>query len=149
MLKAASYKIPDYVVNKIYVLIALLKQEKAVYESTAAKIESRQIRDTVSVLAQEHNQYSMELLSQLRILGKESISFNDPVLIIKKTDAENDYGYGENILSMCKDSEKRIIQAYRTLLNEPYLIDELRKLIRAQLNGILYAFLRLKLSCNT
>lgn len=150
MLKAAAYKVPDYVVDKIYVLIDLLKKEKATYETAASKINNRQLRDTVSVLAQENNQYSMELLSQLRMLGKESISIGEQVLIMKKINVteENEHGYSENILSLCKDSEKRLIQAYRNLLNEPFLRDELRKLIRVQLNGILYAFLRLKLSCS-
>lgn len=150
MLKAAAYKIPDYVVDKVYTLIDLLKKEKNTYETAASKIDNRQLRDTVSVLAQENNQYSMELLSQLRILGKESISLTEQVVVIKKSNAaeENEHGYSENILSLCKDSEKRLIQAYRNLLNEPFLLDEMRKLVRVQLNGILYAFLRLKLSCN-
>ena len=41
--------------------------------------------------------------------------------------------------------EKKIINAYRKILNEPYLTAGVRVLIRTQLNGILYAFLQLKL----
>lgn len=150
MLKATTSKVPDYIVDKIYVLIDLLKREKNTYETAASKITDRQLRDTVSCLAQENNQFSTELISQLRMLGKESITipaeadFSTPV----NTSKQDEYGYSENILSLCKDSEKRLILAYRNILNEPLLLNEIRSLIRVQLNGILYAFLRLKLSCN-
>ena len=42
-------------------------------------------------------------------------------------------------------AKKKIINAYRKILNEPYLTAGVRALIRTQLNGILYAFLQLKL----
>ena len=38
-----------------------------------------------------------------------------------------------------------MIVAYRSILNEPFLHDNLRKLIRCQLNGLTYAFMQLKL----
>ena len=38
-----------------------------------------------------------------------------------------------------------MISAYRDVLNEPYLFEGLRTIIRRQLNGIMYAFLQLKL----
>lgn len=150
MLKATTSKVPDYIVDKIYVLIYLLKKEKNTYENAASKITNRQLRDTISGLAQENNQYSAELMSQLRILGKESISLpaDEEQRLTINNDKQDEYGYSENILSMCKDSEKRLIQAYRSILNEPFLLTEIRSLIRVQLNGILYAFLRLKLSCS-
>ena len=38
-----------------------------------------------------------------------------------------------------------MINAYRAVLNEPFLMEGVRKLMRTQLNGIMYAFLQLKL----
>jgi hypothetical protein len=42
-------------------------------------------------------------------------------------------------------NERKMVSAYRDILNESFLYDGLRKLIRYQLNGILCSFTQLRL----
>jgi hypothetical protein len=51
----------------------------------------------------------------------------------------------EAILQSCQLSEKKMIVAYRNILNEPTLEDNLRNLLRNQLNGLACAFTQIKL----
>jgi hypothetical protein len=57
--------------------------------------------------------------------------------------------YEKEILSICAACEKKMISAYREILNEPYLYDGVRNLIRSQFNGVLCAFLQVKLLNNS
>ncbi|MBX3256116.1 MAG: DUF2383 domain-containing protein [Chitinophagaceae bacterium] len=155
MLKSTSCKVPVYIVQKLLYLLAALKNERDQYSQAAAKISNRQLRDNINLLAQENNQYASELLSQIRILGVENVS-NDNM--IQDQDAHTQVlddvkGDGTQstieILQICRDSEKKMIRVYREVLNEPHLMEDIRRLIRCQLNGIMYAFLRLKLFSST
>lgn len=157
MLKPAAYKAPSYVIQKLFRLLDVLKSERDKYSQAASTITDRQLRDNISVLAQENNQYACELLSQLQILGTDnyydqnvtepSTSENLP-LSVTETSEPGLQNTG-SILQHCRDSEKKMIGIYRQILNEPYLMEDIRRLMRCQLNGIMYAFLRLKLLSST
>ncbi|MGN6491711.1 MAG: DUF2383 domain-containing protein [Agriterribacter sp.] len=149
MLKPSSYKAPSYVTQKLFRLLGTLKSERDRYAETASKITDRQLRDNINMLAQENNQYANELLSQLQIMGSDndnSTSANESVKILVATSgAADESGHNTgSILQFCKDGEKKMIRLYREILNEPYLGEDIRRLMRCQLNGIMYAFLRLK-----
>lgn len=153
MLKPSSYKAPGYVTQKLFRLLSTLKSERDKYAETASKITDRQLRDNINVLAQENNQYASELLSQLQMMGSENDNTNaesEPVKIIvtSEADAGDNHNAG-SVLQLCKDGEKKMIRLYREILNEPYLGEDFRRLMRCQLNGIMYAFLRLKLYSST
>lgn len=119
------------------------------YEHAAASVANTEFNQSINVLALENNQYECELSSQLQMLGadveseaSEAKGTND----IKFEQATQDGTILPcQILQFCRESEKKLILAYRRILNEPYLAEGLRTLIRTQLNGILYAFLQLKL----
>lgn len=155
MLKSASYKAPGYITQKLFQLVDILKSERDKYAETASKITDRQLRDNINVLAQENNQYASELFSQLQMMGSSNEEQENSGVMIyasitqdKEPDA-GEYKSAGSILQLCKDSEKKMIKLYREILNEPYLMEDMRRLMRCQLNGIMYAFLRLKLFSST
>lgn len=149
MIQASTYRAPKYLLDKLLYFLDFLKTEKEKYERAALAVSDRQMRYTITNLAQESNQYGCELLSQLRSLGANvriGQPESDPAASPRSvTEAGSDQALDHITLQLCRDSEKQMITAYRTILNEPFLMEDLRKLMRTQLNGILCAFLQLKL----
>lgn len=148
MIQTSTYKVPPYVLERLSHLLNLLRIEKEKYERIAFSATDRQIKFTVSGLAQESNQYICELASQLRSLGADIVSEHENITkeyTEPETDLSRDKVLSISTLEFCKESEKQMINAYRAVLNEPFLMEGVRKLIRTQLNGMMYAFLQLKL----
>ncbi len=151
MIKATPFKVPQYIVERLSKLMDILRHEKEKYEQASLAIHDKQFKQNISILAQENGQYVSELTSQLKSLGvyecidapeKASAADKQPLMPAIGSDETN---INVTILQFCKDSEKKMISAYRDVLNEPYLFEGLRTTIRRQLNGIMYAFLQLKL----
>lgn len=148
MIKPNSFHLPQHLVDRISQLMNILKTEKQKYEiASVSIIDDRQLKDSISWLAQESNQYISELSSQLKSVGavpaidaQEEKEF----LSISST-SFTETQLSSNIIQFCKESEKMMIGAYRSVLNEPYLVEGFRALMRKQLNGIMLAFLQLKL----
>jgi len=137
-------KIPAFILEKLDILVRLLKERKREFETFAGKLKDKQLKRTVLSLAQEANQYAMELLGQLQVMGGKIRSamteeYPERENTIMMIEGE------EDILKSCEISEKKMIMAYRNILNDPFLHDNLRKLIRYQLNGLTFAFMQLRL----
>ncbi|MDE3249412.1 MAG: DUF2383 domain-containing protein [Bacteroidota bacterium] len=143
MIFATVNKIPGFILDKLGLLFKLLKERKKEYELFADKLKDKQLRRTVLSLAQETNQYAVELSGQIQIMGGKPGAAeedgNGMESLLQIIPEEND------ILASCEVSEKKMIVAYREILNEPFLHENLRKLIRCQLNGLTYAFMQIKL----
>ena len=136
-------KAPPFVLEKISNLCGQLWQGKKDYEKISADIVDDELRQTVLTLAQESNQYACELSSQIEILGgvsqKETVSEDLPEV---NTQIPQD---ASAILAFCRMQEKKMVSAYHHILNESYLYEGLRKMMRYQLNGILHSFMQIKL----
>ena len=150
MIFSTVNKIPAFVLEKLDILFQLLKERKTEYETFAGKVNDKQLKRTVLTLAQETNQYARELSGQIETMGgiikapyetdnrePGTATNRNPVMVMISGE--------EEILKSCEISETKMIIAYRNILNEPFLHDNLRKLIRSQLNGITYAFMQLRL----
>ncbi|MCC6287416.1 MAG: DUF2383 domain-containing protein [Chitinophagaceae bacterium] len=142
------------IISKISELIYTLQREKQKYDTAVAFINHRQLRDTIHYLAQENNHYACELQSQLYMMGAPVNEASVKVLEmaneqILPADTGIDIQNREVMIHQCCDSEKKMIAAYRSILNEPMLPEDIRRVLRYQLNGVLYAFLQLKLVCST
>lgn len=154
MIRPTSFRLPQYIVERLSHLMDILRNEKEKYERASLTIEDKQLKQNINILALENNQYVCELTSQLKSLGAyECIETdgvkNDTVDTSVIMTEEEQPLLNISVLQFCKDSEKKMISAYREVLNEPYLAEGLRTLIRRQLNGIMYAFLQLKLLQDT
>jgi hypothetical protein len=115
----------------------------------ASSIRNREIRHTILGLVQETKQYAYELVSHIQMLGGDTaqlhsgIEFNFEGLpgqrnweIIKEE---------KESIQFCVMTEKSIVKVYREILNEPFLYEGIRKMIRYQLNGMMHSFSQLRL----
>jgi hypothetical protein len=134
------YNIPPSLLEKINNLYNLLLQRKRVYEQVSAAVPNKEFHDTLLTLAQESSQYAGELSFQVQTFG----------IIWKKektyTAASRTILQDENeIMRFCKRTEIKIAAAYYAILNELNLYEEIKKMMRYQLNSVLYTFMKLKL----
>ncbi len=136
------YKAPPFLLEKMNNLCSLLWQEKKEFEQVATAIANKDLRITMLNLAQESNQYACELSSQIHTLGgiPDIEKIKQPEL---KDDVRNLNDENE-ILIFCRMKEKKMIGAYQAILNESFLYEGLRKMIRYQLNEMLCAFMQVK-----
>ena len=150
MIFSTVNKIPAYVLEKLDLLFQLLRERKAEYEIFAGNVADKALKQTVLSLAQETNQYAIELSHQIESMaGINQKKYETPDGAEEKlkpfVEGVFQFTGEKDILNSCEVSETRMIKAYRTVLNEPFLHDNLRKLIRSQLNGITYAFMQVRL----
>jgi len=142
-------KTPKVILEKLGRLLETLQRVKKTYEQTASTISNQQIRCTILGLAQESKQYANELMSHIEILGgpRERSSTESEFDYSAASPKKNEWECEEekNSLNDCTRSEKFLLQVYREVLNEPFLYENIRKMIRYQLNGILHSFAQLKL----
>jgi hypothetical protein len=137
------YKSSPFLLENLNNLCKMLWQGKKEYEQVASTIPDKELRRTILTLAQETNQYAHELSSQI-----QSLSGSAAIAIVEEPDMEIETKVFRNeneILSYCRMNESKMVSAYRAILNESFLYEGLRKMIRYQLNGILCAFMQLKL----
>ncbi len=134
-------KFPAFLLEKLHTLFELLKERKTEYECFAGKVNNNQLKVTVLSLAQETNQYAAELSSQIQMMGGKVQGVAHDFHSVDNTMITGEV----EILKSCEISEKKMIVAYRSILNEPFLHENLRNLIRYQLNGLTYAFMQLRL----
>ena len=141
-------KTPKAILEKLDRLLETLQRVKKTFEQTASTINNQQIRCTILGLAQESKQYANELMSHMEILGGSRERYEtDSKLDFSNSPEKNEWECSEekDRLKDCTSSEKFLLQVYREVLNEPFLYDNIRKMIRYQLNGILHSFAQLKL----
>ena len=136
------YKAPPFLLEKINNICKLLWQGKKEYEQVATAAKDKDLQCTMLSLAQESNQYANELSSQVRTLGgvPEIEKINEPEVREEIKSLSDD----KEILTFCNKNEKKMIGAYREILNESHLYDGLRKMIRYQLNEMLCIFMQVK-----
>ena len=140
-------KTPKAILEKLDRLLDTLQKVKKTFEQSASTIHNQQIRYTILGLAQESKQYANELMSHIEILGGTRERFIVETELDFCDDDKNEWECNEekDRLKICTSSEKFLLQVYREVLNEPFLYDNIRKMIRYQLNGILHSFAQLKL----
>ncbi len=135
-----------YLAQKLNFLLDILQESKSGYEQIALLMPDKNVQKAIDGLAMECGQYINELSAQISCLGgdpqKTSISQNGYHWYETKSWEKSN---NEEILSECGKRENLIIKAYREVLNDPTLYQHLRSMITYQLNGMLYAFVRVKL----
>jgi hypothetical protein len=137
------FKASPLILEKINVLCRLLWQGKRSYESVADNISGKEFRCAILALAQTNNQYARELSSRIETLGGDPCTEN-----MYDTDLKTDpkiFMNENEVLSFCKLNETKMVGAYREILNESFLYEGLRTMIRYQLNGTLCAYAQIKL----
>jgi uncharacterized protein (TIGR02284 family) len=133
-----------YVAQKLNSLLDVMNESKRGYEEIASQSSDRNFQRALGGLALECGQYINELTNQISSLGAKPVSdrTKDKYIwnhISTKIEKEDD------ILNACYGSERIILKAYRDVLNDPSVLHPLRQMITYQLNGMKYAFVKVKL----
>ena len=146
---ATIAKKPGFAFEKLKYLLSSLQKARIAYEEMASTLKDRQLQLTVFGLAQESRQYATELDSFVHTLGVEVELKDIDIDCSKAKWTENRETLGaddeKNIMRWCAKSESSMVKVYREVLNEPYLYEGIRKMIRYQLNGIMHSFAQLKM----
>lgn len=148
MHKPPHFQCPSIIIEKLEHLTMLLQHECAYLKTVAAEMSHRQLRNSIYLAVQECNQYALEISGQMQILDytknakqahPEVAEFTSLPVTVSSTESI------KKAVRHCRETELRLITAYREILNEPFLLQDLRVLLRRQYNGVLCAFLQLKL----
>ena len=129
-----------HTVKKLNTLFKAVQETKKKFESFAAGIKNTQLHQAIISLAVENNQYATELSSLIKSLGGETETIESENT--KKTKSKI---VEKNILTACEKSEQVLVNIYKEVLEESYIYDSLKKIISYQLNGVSYAFQKIKL----
>ena len=150
MIAAIVHKTPGIILDKLTRLLNVLQEVKNHYEQVAKRIHNRQLKLSILGLAQESKQYANELIAHIETLGG---NLQDRV----KTDCnrvekdEEDLETLENAedLNGLRLEEQLVLKTYRDVLNEPFLYDTIRQMIRYQQNGLLHCFSQIRMLYST
>ncbi len=143
-LSPARIRKNKYVARKLNHLLDIMHELKGGLEQVAEGITDKQVRKTIISVALESGQYVTEITSKIQSLGAKPhhCTVHKKFNLLGTDQIPEDE---EDALARCYSSENFIIKAYRDFLNEYTPYEDVRSLIRAQLNGILCAFVQLKL----
>jgi len=146
MIASVAHKTPGVILEKLTRLLTALQEVKNHYEQVAQRIQNHQLRLSILGLAQESKQYANELIAHIETLGgvmQEKIK-EDFNKVVKPEPAEELPGYAEYMVGL-KLGEQQVMKTYREVLNEPYLYDTIRQMIRYQQNGLLHCFSQVRM----
>jgi len=146
MIASVAHKTPGVILEKLTRLLTALQEVKNHYEQVAQRIQNYQLRLSILGLAQESKQYANELIAHIETLGgvmQEKIK-EDFNKVVKPEPAEELPGYAEYMVGL-KLGEQQVMKTYREVLNEPYLYDTIRQMIRYQQNGLLHCFSQVRM----
>jgi hypothetical protein len=146
MIAAIPHKTPPAILDKLVRLLNSLEQVNNHYESVAKATGNLQLKLSILALAQESKQYANELIGHIESLGGElhdkfKVDFNHVSDLELKEEAGNDQ---EGLVGL-KLGEAVVLKTYRDVLNEPYLYDTIRQMIRYQQNGLLHCFSQIRM----
>jgi|SRR6476469_3132685 len=137
-----------YLAQKLNFLLNILQESKHGYDNIASQLPDKSVQRAIESISTECAQYISELNAQVSSLGGEPDVYA-PTSSTEMFKWSHTQSWGtsnnEDILTACSTRENLIIKAYREVLNDPSLYKPLRSMITYQLNGMLYAFVRVKL----
>jgi len=146
MIASVAHKTPGIILDKLTRLLNALREVKNNYEQVAKHIQNLQLRLSLLALAQESKQYANELIAHIETLGgkmqdKIKTDFNR----VDEPDSDIEVpGYMVDLVQL-KLGEQMVLKTYREVLNEPFLYDTIRQMIRYQQNGLLHCFSQIRM----
>jgi hypothetical protein len=146
MIASVAHKTPGIILDKLTRLLNALQEVKNNYEQVAKRIQNLQLRLSLLALAQESKQYANELIAHIETLGgklqdKIKADFNR----VDEPDSNVEVpGYMVDLVQL-NLGEQLVLKTYREVLNEPFLYDTIRQMIRYQQNGLLHCFSQIRM----
>jgi hypothetical protein len=146
MIASLVHKTPAVILDKLTRLLNALQAVKENYEQTALRIRNKQLRLSLLALAQESKQYANELMAHIETLGgKLGEQLKDDFNRMGSGDGSLVAMDGKMDLREMNLGEQLLMKTYREILNEPFLYDNIRRIIRYQQNGLMHCFSQLKM----
>jgi uncharacterized protein (TIGR02284 family) len=146
MIASVAHKTPGVILDKLTRLLNALQEVKNNYEQVAKRIQNRQLRLSLLGLAQESKQYANELIAHIETLGGKlqdrlKTDFNK----VEETVENPELPQNTEDLIQLKLGEQMVLKTYRDVLNEPFLYDTIRQMVRYQQNGLLHCFSQIRM----
>ena len=138
------YKAPVAVVESLRKLFSVLNGENINFQRAVNITDDRQLKNTLLQFIQSSKQYANELKCQIESLGG-GIVINDSILPDNKGNGNLTMSNSKEILEYCCNCEVRVLSAYREILNQSFILKDLRGIMRHQLNDMLCSFLQFKM----
>jgi hypothetical protein len=146
MIASVAHKTPGVILDKLTRLLNALQEVKNSYEQVAKRIQNLQLRLSLLGLAQESKQYANELIAHIETLGgklQERIKSD-----FNRVEDEGDIPELPSTtvdMVQLKLGEQLVMKTYRDVLNEPFLYDTIRQMVRYQQNGLLHCFSQIRM----
>jgi len=146
MIASVAHKTPGIILEKLTRLLVALQEVKNHYEQVAKRIHNKQLKLSILGLAQESKQYANELIAHIETLGgtmhdRLKSDFNK---MEDSGEIQEIPGNSEDIIGL-KLEEQQVMKTYREVLNEPFLYDTIRQMVRYQQNGLLHCFSQIRM----
>ena len=146
MIASVAHKTPGIILDKLTRLLNALQEVKNNYEQVAKRIQNLQLRLSLLALAQESKQYANELIAHIETLGgKMQDKIKTDCNRVDEPDSNVEVpGYMVDLVQL-NLGEQLVLKTYREVLNEPFLYDTIRQMIRYQQNGLLHCFSQIRM----
>src|SRR5664279_2642268 len=146
MIASVAHKTPGIILEKLTRLLVALQEVKNHYEQVAKRIHNKQLKLSILGLAQESKQYANELIAHIETLGgimhdRLKTEFNK---MEDSVEIQEIPGNTEDLVGL-KLEEQQVMKTYREVLNEPFLYDTIRQMVRYQQNGLLHCFSQIRM----
>jgi 1,2-phenylacetyl-CoA epoxidase catalytic subunit len=146
MIASVAHKTPGIILDKLTRLLNALQEVKNNYEQAAKRIQNLQLRLSLLGLAQESKQYANELIAHIETLGgKLQDRIKSDFNKVEKTEEIPELPGNIDDLGQLKLGEQMVMKTYRDVLNEPFLYDTIRQMVRYQQNGLLHCFSQIRM----
>jgi hypothetical protein len=150
MIASVAHKTPAVILEKLTRLLNALQEVKNHYEQVARRIHNKQLKLSILGLAQESKQYANELIAHIETLGgimqeRIKMDFNRLEDAGEMLDIP---GNTEDFVGL-RLEEQQVMKTYREVLNEPFLYDTIRQMVRYQQNGLLHCFSQIRMLYST
>jgi uncharacterized protein (TIGR02284 family) len=146
MIASVAHKTPGIILDKLTRLLNALQEVKNNYEQMARRIQNQQLKMSLIGLAQESKQYANELIAHIETLGGKMHERTKSDFNRVEELAENSTSPGNNKdLLVLNLDEQLVLKTYRDVLNEPFLYDTIRQMVRYQQNGLLHCFSQIRM----
>ncbi len=146
MIASVAHKTPGVILDKLTRLLNALQEVKNNYEQAAKRIKYLPLRLSLLGLAQESKQYANELIAHIETLGGKlqdrlKMDFNR----VEEEGEDPELPGNTEDLVQLNLGEQMVLKTYREVLNEPFLYDTIRQMVRYQQNGLLHCFSQIRM----
>jgi uncharacterized protein (TIGR02284 family) len=150
MIVSIVHKTPVIILEKLTRLLNALQEVKNHYEQVARRIQNKQLKISILGLAQESKQYANELIAHIETLGGELDDHvkSDCNRVDRSEEIQEIPGNPDDLIGL-KLEEQQVMKTYRDVLNEPFLYDTIRQMVRYQQNGLLHCFSQIRMLYST